>query len=900
MTVTLVYGDATDGYLHSGDASYTNARNGPADGVNGGASGNYGQNNNFGIFTQFQTFLKFTALTPTAEEVVTTATIRTYSVAQVGTGVVRDMELRGTADWTVGGLTTSDWLNPGAMSTTGLFARVVGVQASNGKTTWAGSEDLRLTVASGSPAIFVVVSSRQRAGTVPTSDEGSALATSEASGTPQDPCLVYGTAPRSTLFQVLGAAAQLSDGTTVGLVTDANVAAPTIQLRHWDATGASLVIQTLPIGTGATQFANVPGGQGYTLAVDSSDNIYVLGRAGDSDNSLKVRAYRKGTGYVWTSTTVRTAALPAHDAPINNVAAAWHSTAGGTLMCLAAHQASQGESGGTATDVVYALLATAVLLADGGGAFVRASGSALGTMLPAGLSSGDFNGYANETGTGLDVAADWGQPDWGYVTSFKRSQVMGDNLATVVGRYILNATADGFTHTSNWTSSGWSRKDPGTRLRLLAVGSGQVALLSADEDTGFGLILGVLQASGSTSGFVELGSVSLAGESIPTMPDGPAVASSSAWDAVYSTSENLIWVYYVDTTNANRVKRTSVSMSSYNATRAEVTVYTAPGPVRSIRAARNARVTGRGSVVVAYSSAGVHSWTHVADQFNLAPTAPTLTQRVPFDATAAATLAWIFNDPNLGDSQTYRQVQVQRVSDGVTVIDTAGASTATTYVVAGGTLANGVNYRWRVLTRDLLGLDSPWSDWGTFNTSAGGSVTITDPATDNAPGFFTDDTLITWTATGTVPAKTRVTLTRNDTGALIGDTGWVNYSGISQNYISGMVSDVEHAITVQVENAVGVRSGIGTRLMTPSYGVPEVPLVTLLPVPEEGYVLVDVENPIPLGDRPDVVRNLVLRRRAGTQDPWETLGTCEPDGGFRDYTAPSRTPVEYMVRGESS
>lgn len=240
-------------------------------------------------------------------------------------------------------------------------------------------------------------------------------------------------------------------------------------------------------------------------------------------------------------------------------------------------------------------------------------------------------------------------------------------------------------------------------------------------------------------------------------------------------------------------------------------------------------------------------------------------------------------------------------ADGDSVVDTGKVTSATSSrTVAGGTLTNGVSYRWRVRTWDALDTQGPWSNYGTFSTSSGGTVTITDPATDNPAGVITDDILVTWVATGTTPAKVRARLYRNDTGAMIGDSGWQTYAGSNQNYISGMVSDVEHTITIQVENAALLQSGIGSRLVTPSYGTPEVPLITVTPIPDGGYVLIAVENPPPAGDRPDVTTNRVLRRRGGSSDSWEVLGECDPGGSFRDYTAPSWTPMEYMVRGESA
>jgi hypothetical protein len=428
--------------------------------------------------------------------------------------------------------------------------------------------------------------------------------------------------------------------------------------------------------------------------------------------------------------------------------------------------------------------------------------------------------------------------------------------------------------------------------------------------------------------------------------------------------------------------------------------------------------------------------------------------RANFDATTAANFDWAFMD-SPGDTQGAYQLQVEDVADGSVDFDSGKTADATTNrTILASTLANPKAYRWRVKTWDALDVEGPWSDYGTFSTSAGGVVTITDPTVDNAGGVETDDYVVRWSVTGTVQASYRVILVRTDTGATVSDTGWI--AGVdTMLLVGGMVSDVEHRVDVQVRNVSLVPSGIGSRLITPSYAVPEIPVVQVVPFPDDGYNLITVDNPIPgqpanqapewdfegiaggdpipswgvtdgtwlasttfahkglnsakltvvgtpirayaragsLGivartrytcrmwaysnvagvkaqaaidwrlsggayistsagaevtlpagvwtllsitapapddaveagygptmpgspaagtlayfdeialpeasDRPDVARNLILRRPVGSTDAWELVGQCDPDGSFRDYTCPGWVPVEYMVRGEA-
>jgi len=200
-----------------------------------------------------------------------------------------------------------------------------------------------------------------------------------------------------------------------------------------------------------------------------------------------------------------------------------------------------------------------------------------------------------------------------------------------------------------------------------------------------------------------------------------------------------------------------------------------------------------------------------------------------------------------------------------------------------------------VRTWDAADTVGPWSTYGTFSTSAGGTVTITDPAADNPAGVITDDYAIDWSVAGTTQAGYRVWLKIHSTGATVSDTGWITSTATTHN-VTGMTSGTEHRIEVKVRNAALVESGTGTRLITPDYGSPETPTIAVTDHPEGGYVEVAVTNPTPTGDRPEVLSNTILRRRLGAS-VWTVMGSVDPDGTFRDYTAASGVAYEYVARG---
>lgn len=1053
MTVNIVFGVATDGFLRSSDASYTNARNGPADAATlGSGTAYYGQNNNGGEFATYQTFIGFNYSAVPATDMVVSCAVALHHSVQTGTSVARDLEVR-AHPWQSGGVSVADWRTGAQLGALVLSAVVKNVQNSAGKVCMGGSDELLGAMSVATVMDFVLMTSRQRAGNQATTDEAGYVSMAEASGTANDPQMIYSTVTRSHFTPALGAVAQLSDGSMVHLVSAGEAVPAALGLWRVPLTGAATQIGTVGTTTASHDFAPAKGNQGLSLCVDPADNIYIVGKIGNAENTLAVKCWVKNVGvWTWTSGSMKTAALPVYDTAINNVSVAYHATANGTLMVVAGHTTGAGVAGGTGNELAWALL-DATHVRTGAGTLSRATGSLLGSILPSDTSS-EFNTFGNEVGTGLDVAADYAQPDWGYVFSFKKGTRPGANVDLSLGRYVLNAAGNGFTHTSSQSGVSWGAKDAGSRLRVLPVGSGQACVISGDADPGWGITAEVFQASGTTSGLVALGGDALAGESITNMPDGPAVATVSWWDAIYNATENSIWVYYRHASDATKLMRTSIDLNTYEPTRVETQVWASGIPTRhlsSVRVARNSKVTDRAVVSIAWTDGATLGHQELVDSFNLAPTAPVLTPRANFDATTAATFTWTFTDPNAGDTQSAYELEIEDVADSSVDFDSGKTTSATSSrVLTAGTLGNAKEFRWRVRTWDFLDVVSPWSGWGTFSTSAGGTVTITDPVTDNLTGVVTDEVQVTWAVVGTVQAAYKVILTRTDTAAVVSDTGWVASTAVTF-LVTGMVSGVEHNVSVQVRNAALVLSGIGTRKITPSYGTPEVPLISVAPVPEEGYTLISVDNPLsgqpalgttawtmeagvaewtatgctkahsleqahagtyslkmtvtgspvtayvradahkipvtpterytarmwvyvpvartvsaaidwavagggayvstsaadvavpaatwteiqvtgtcPTGageasygptlggspangvvcyvddvilvaasDRPAVVTNRILRRRPGSGDPWEVLGTCDPDGSFRDYTAPGRVPMEYMIRGES-
>lgn len=845
MTVTVVFGKATDGYLHKYHATYATALAGPGDGVNGGNSAFLGQNKNAN-YQVFQAFIGFDYSLIPDTEIVTHAAIRLNIGSVYTPSIARDLEFRGFA-WSPSGLQTSDWRTTSELNATRFDGLVHLVSDASGKWVWATSDDFLLNMRVNTTMDEVIVTSRQRAGTAPTQDEGMWFYTSESDGTSADPQLVYTSAPRSTLFGVMGAQVETSLGHAY--LESNGATSPTVTLKHRTFAGTVTTIGTLPIGTTATDFFTPQGAQALALVKDYSDNLYVLGRSGNAENNLSARAYTTAMGSgTWTAQTIRSAALSTYGSGINQVVACWHDVGGGSILFFAGHIGSAGDSV-THNELIQGSV-NAVHLQNGTGSFMRGQGYSAPTLQPNISSTSHYNTWSNETGSGLDVASMGvvgGGNQWGFLCSYVSGSVPGDNPSVWPGRYVLATSGNSFDHTSHISStiSLWARKDAAGKIRVVPVSATAVAYVTTDSDVGYGLSIRVASYSGTNAQPSILGGTYLGGD-VPNMADGPAIAQSSAWDAIYNATENRLWIYFVSTANPLQILRTAFDLNTMQAVQNNVTVATvaAGNTIQAIRVQRNTTAGQSTLVTAALLNGTTRTTSYTLDTFNIAPTAPTLTPKSNFDATTAQSFLWTFNDPNLPtDSQSAYQLEISNASTGVVALDTGKVtSTSSSRNVAGSTIANGADYRWRVRTYDALDVVSPWSEYGLFSTSAGGTVTITSPAVDFPEALITDDLPVTWSASGTTQAAYRIWLYRGAT--LVSDTNWIA-STATTHTVTGMLSDQNHAIHVRVRNAANVETNTAIRNVKPSFATPEAPALSVTAHPEDGYILLTVDNPAP-------------------------------------------------------
>jgi hypothetical protein len=587
--------------------------------------------------------------------------------------------------------------------------------------------------------------------------------------------------------------------------------------------------------------------------------------------------------------------MPTAAGTINQVTAAWHDIGtGGSIVALVAHDY---DNPGAGVDVAYAVLDCTHLL-TGAGSMLRLSGDAAAV----GLTTAE-QAYitGNAAGTLVDVAASSSTRGYAvsvYLSSGTPPGALGSTCYVWAARYIPSSGGTALTVHGTYRASPRVYVDSEAKSRVVAVDDTRMLIVTAHPTAG--ITVEDLQNIGTSSTFSQVGITYLDGETA-SMPTAAALASSSLWDACYDSTGNQLYLYYFDVADGRRLIRTSVDLSTHLAAGDETEIDAAVGASGStnhmLRVARNARVNDATLVSVANeTSGGVLSTLYVVDAANLPPSAPTLTAKANYDASASAVFEWTFVDPNAGDTQSAYQLQIN-TSAGVATYDTTKTASVTeSATVPGATLTNPGDWQWRVRTWDAADEAGDWSGYGTFSTGSTGVVNITSPAVDN-PTLTSGSYSVAWSVTGVTQDAYRVVVVDTTTGATLSDTGWL--AGTDTTYqVTGMTSDVQYRIEVTAR-ASGVATNTDTAYLTPSYASPETPEISVTEYDDDAYVLVSVVNPTPTGDRPEAAYNQILRRPEGSDGDYTVVGTAQTNGTFRDYTAGSGRSYEYLARSQA-
>lgn len=674
---------------------------------------------------------------------------------------------------------------------------------------------------------------------------------------------------RSALDIVKGAAIHLADGTQVEVRSDA-ANSPTLTLGYI-AFGTSSTfnsIASLPVGTSASSFAALGGLRNLALVANPAGDIYVIGRRGDDSSTVYVQRYARTSSTTWALSGTLSGILPNTGDSLVSFAAAYV-PGNGTLAptptaLMLARRVGTVNAGGLS----YGTINLANVAASAGALFVESGSDPTWLAIPP-------TSAALDSGV-VDVAP--------LVSGGQRLALLANGYAVVD---VVNGVVTGVAKAGNGTAVAgpWARVVgvSATTLCVLTLNAGALAWA-------FYSTAGSLLGSGSYAGANAFGA-----------------AFSSQWDAYYDPVAQVVTVVYLaDDADARHLESIDISPTTFAATAATVltttlgAASTTNSEVRVPEGVIDERriLIAAANIVTATSVKSTAAYVDTSG--NVAPNAPALVDEAGYDATAARIFAWAFSDPNAADAQTAYELQIQRVSDNVNVVDTGKiVSAVASRNVAANTLANGVNYRWRVRTYDALDVVGAWSSYDTFTTSAIGTLTITSPAADNPAGIDTAALNIAWSyvqANGYTQTQRRVRVIRDSDNVVLSDTT-MQASTVSNYTVTGLPSGVKVRIEVSiVTNAPGTPTvGPVTRVLTSSFNEPMVPTVALSVT--ASYIEVAITNPVPSGDRPEIATNLIDRRLAGTQDAFVTIAQVVRNATYHDHAVKSGVAYDYRVRG---
>lgn len=757
----------------------------------------------------------------------------------------REFDFGGAPDPGTGGpnsVTKGDWVNtggpaPGPLSDMLLLGTVPGINSSTliaFQPYYASGTGLYDRIVTGPTALDVVgTTDRVRALIAPGSDERVGMYFANYANSSFRPSLHLSTIKDSTLLRHGGASCQLSDGVSVFVEG--------FDLAYSLDNVTDQPIASLSTGTGSNQFDDdTVCWQLLSMAVDASDNIWIVGKGGAGASALVVQGFLKGSGYSWTAQPIRQVTVPAYgantDIPVNNVAACWHPTLNaGTLMVMTSRRAGAGKSG----QVAYMVLSCNNLIAGVNPVVTSGTNpSWLGLSTP----TDDGVRYANDTGNGLDVASSGLS---GYSICWDGTASTGLHSPMIrAGRYTLTSSG-GIASTAVWDEDDTPIElQPETKAKVVVTPIG-IALCYGDR-------IHVYDTAGTR--IVEGATI------------GPVLYDAANTDWIYDPVQHAILLYYFHA--PRELRRTAFSLNTGNFG-AAVVVSAAVGPDGTNPSLRLPRGTVNERTVrieAGHRSAGaVLSTIVLNDTLNVPPDAPTLTPRSAFNASNPATFAWTFNDDNTDDAQTAFQLQIFLSSDLVNPVHDSGKvpSSASTYQLPAGTLVNDQSYVWRVRTWDIADAAGPYSANSAFQTLSTAITTITVPPADNPADAQGSRYRVEWSTTVIVQAKYRLRLINTQNAATILDTGFVTSTDTFYE-LTGLQDGITYRVEVTVRNNVDVEALTGTRLITPHYLAPVTPVLSANPVPESidpetnrmigGYILLSVENPTS-GNQPVTLTN---------------------------------------------
>lgn len=483
------------------------------------------------------------------------------------------------------------------------------------------------------------------------------------------------TTPVRTALDIVKAASVHVDGTHITLRSD-GTNSPTLSLGYVAFGSANPYVSidaAVPVGTATGQFSASGGERNIALVADAAGNLYLIGPAGNSDNAVLVLRYQRTAATTWVLNGTLSQALPATSHPLTHFAAVF---VNGAILVLARRAGTVGPGA-----LSYATLDLAAIAASAGALFLSYGSDP--SWLPTPPTTAAFNS---------------GVLDATFVGS-NRVALLGNGFSVVD---VVSGAVSGVSKSPNGTAL------TGPWARILAVTATSFVVLT--------VVAGALSWTLYGTNGVNLGSGSYAGA------NAQGGAFGTQWDAYVDKVSNAIVVYYIADDSALKLESIDISPVTLVNTAAVVltTALGAAGSTNPVLRISEGNLDERRVLVEAANlltgTKGVAAYNDTTG--NSAPSAPVLVDEIGYDASGARLFSWAFGDLNPLDTQTAYELVIERVSDSVAIVSTGKVASATSSRnVAGATLTNGVNYRWRVRAYDVLDTVGAWSSYDTFTTS---------------------------------------------------------------------------------------------------------------------------------------------------------------------------------------
>jgi hypothetical protein len=310
----------------------------------------------------------------------------------------------------------------------------------------------------------------------------------------------------------------------------------------------------------------------------------------------------------------------------------------------------------------------------------------------------------------------------------------------------------------------------------------------------------------------------------------------------------------------------------------------------------NAFLSVSNIVAFIYQDAGDSTVKFDKITLNAPPNAPTGLTRSNFDATGSTLFSWSYSDPDPSDSQSAYQLQIKDVATSLNTFDSGKtASTTASRTLASGTLTNGKQYQWRVLTWDSSDTQGVWSDYATFYTSAKPTAMITN-ITDGQP-YSLSSLTIEWSMSDPESegqSAYQVKLT-DLTDVVLYDSGKVTNAVARAKTIEyTLANNTSYKTKLTVWDGKDVGSVEDVKTINVEYTPPATPTLAVSNDSQRGTITVAITHPTPVLPQPNVQTTEIFRRKLN-ETTWVRLSSSV-GSSFVDYTPASGVTYEYKVK----